>query len=89
MLGIKGGKRIEDSQVDCGSASSHSVRLSLHFMGGFINNLSITLYLGTPPEGWLKVTAHVMVHIYLGAAFTYSAVEVFACTHKQGAYNHL
>jgi hypothetical protein len=47
-----------------------------YFVGGFINNLSITLYLGAPPEGWLKVTADVMAHMYLGAAFTYSAVRV-------------
>lgn len=47
-----------------------------YIVGGFINNLSITLYLGTPPEGWLKVTTDVMAHMYLGAAFTYSAVRV-------------
>ena len=47
-----------------------------YLVGGFINNLSITLYLGAPLEGWLKVTADVMAHTYLGAAFTYSAVRV-------------
>ena len=47
-----------------------------YFVGGFINNVSITLYLGVPPEGWLKVTTDIMAHIYLGAAFTYSAVRV-------------
>ena len=47
-----------------------------YLVGGFINNLSITLYLGAPPEGWLKVAADVMAHMYLGAAFTYSAVRV-------------
>jgi hypothetical protein len=47
-----------------------------YFVGGFINNVSITLYLGAPPEGWLKVTLDVMTHIYLGAAFTYSAVRI-------------
>jgi len=47
-----------------------------YFVGGFINNLSITLFLGSPPEGWLKIAADVMAHIYLGAAFTYSAVLV-------------
>ena len=47
-----------------------------YFVGGFINNLSITLYLGAPPEGWLKVSADVMAHMYLGAVFTYSAVRV-------------
>lgn len=47
-----------------------------YFLGGFINNLSITLSLGAPPEGWLKVAADVMAHMYLGAAFTYSAVRV-------------
>lgn len=47
-----------------------------YFVGGFINNVSTTLYLGVPPEGWLKVTLDVMAHIYLGAAFTYSAVRI-------------
>jgi hypothetical protein len=47
-----------------------------YFVGGFINNLSVRLYLGVPPEGWLQVAADVMAHIYLGAAFTYSAVRV-------------
>ena len=47
-----------------------------YFVGGFINNLSITLFLGSPPEGWLKITADVMAHMYMGAAFTYSAVRV-------------
>jgi len=47
-----------------------------YFIGGFINNLSITLYLGAPPEGWLKIAADSMAHMYLGAAFTYSAVRV-------------
>jgi hypothetical protein len=47
-----------------------------YLVGGFINNLSITLYLGSPPEAWLKVTAEVMAHMYMGAAFTYSAVRV-------------
>lgn len=46
-----------------------------YFIGGFVNNLSIALYLGAPPEGWLKVAADVMAHMYLGAAFTYSAVR--------------
>lgn len=47
-----------------------------YFVGGFINNVSITSYLGAPPEGWLKVTLDVMTHIYLGAAFTYSAARI-------------
>jgi hypothetical protein len=47
-----------------------------YLVGGIINNLSITLYLGSPPEGWLKITADVMAHMYMGAAFTYSAVRV-------------
>ena len=46
-----------------------------YLVGGIINNLSITLYLGSPPEGWLKITAVVMAHMYMGAAFTYSAVR--------------
>ncbi len=44
-------------------------------VGGFINNLSITMYLEALPEGWLKISADVMAHMYLGAAFTYSAVR--------------
>ena len=47
-----------------------------YFVGGFINNVSIALYLGTPPEGWLKIASDTMTHIYLGAAFTYSAVRI-------------
>lgn len=47
-----------------------------YFVGGFINNVSTSLYFGVPPEGWLKVALDVMAHIYLGAAFTYSAVRV-------------
>jgi hypothetical protein len=47
-----------------------------YFVGGFINNLSITLYLGAPPEGWFKVASDVMAHMYLGAAFMYSAVRI-------------
>lgn len=53
-----------------------------YFVGGFINNLSITLYLGAPPEGWVKVAADVMAHMYLGGAFTYSAVRVAPSTPK-------
>lgn len=47
-----------------------------YFVGGFINNVSITLFLGAPPEGWLKVALDVMTHIYLGATFTYSGVRI-------------
>jgi len=47
-----------------------------YLVGGFINNLSITLFIGSPPEGWLKIAADVMAHMYMGAAFTYSAVRV-------------
>jgi hypothetical protein len=41
-------------------------------VGGLINDLSITSYLEAPPEGWLKITADVMAHMYLGAGLTYS-----------------
>ena len=47
-----------------------------YFVGGFINNLSIMLFLGPPLEGWLKIAADVMAHVYMGAAFMYSAVRV-------------
>ena len=47
-----------------------------YFIGGLINNLSIALYLGTPAEGWLKIAEDSMAHMYLGAAFMYSAVRV-------------
>lgn len=53
-----------------------------YFVGGFINNVSITLFLGAPPEGWLKVVLDVMTHIYLGFAFTYSAVRIAPSTPK-------
>ena len=47
-----------------------------YFIGGFINNLSTTLYFGKPPEGWLKIAVDAMTHMYLGAAFIYSAVRI-------------
>ncbi len=47
-----------------------------YFIGGFINNLSITLSFGAPLDGWVKVAADVMAHVYLGGAFTYSAVRI-------------
>lgn len=47
-----------------------------YLIGGFVNNLSIALYLGAPLEGWQKIAADSMAHMYLGAAFAYSAVRV-------------
>ncbi len=47
-----------------------------YLVGGFINSLSIILFLGSPLEGRLKAIADVMAHMYMGAAFTYSAVRV-------------
>jgi hypothetical protein len=63
--------------MDCGAAGSHGVWLSCILGGRFpFNNLSITLFIGSPPEGWLKIAADVMAHMDMGAAFTYSAVRV-------------
>ena len=47
-----------------------------YFVGGYINNLSLTLFLGSPPDGWLKVSTDAMAHMYMGAAFTYSAIRI-------------
>ena len=47
-----------------------------YLIGGFINNLSLTLILGAPPEGWKKIIIDVMAHGYMGAAFMYSAVRI-------------
>ncbi len=56
-----------------------------YLVGGFINNLSITLYRGAPLDGLMKVAADVMTHMYLGGAFTCSAVRVAASTLKYAA----
>jgi len=47
-----------------------------YFIGGFINNLSLTYFFGGPLSGFPKIAADVMAHTYLGGAFTYSAVRI-------------
>ncbi|MGV8073757.1 MAG: hypothetical protein AB2L11_04255 [Syntrophobacteraceae bacterium] len=47
-----------------------------YFVGGFINNLLIALFLGVPPEGLPRIASEVMANMYLGAAFIYSAVRI-------------
>jgi len=47
-----------------------------YYLGGLLNNLSIVLYTGAPLEGWLKLASDFMAHMYLGAAFSYSAVRI-------------
>jgi hypothetical protein len=57
-----------------------------YFVGGFVNNLTIVLFLGAQLEGWLKVSADFMAHMYLGAAFTYSAVRIAPSLPKHVAF---
>jgi len=38
--------------------------------------LSITLFTGSPPAGWIKVASDVMAHMYMGAACTYAGVKI-------------
>jgi len=45
-----------------------------YLVGGFVNNVSLFLTL-VPLEGWLKVIADVMAHMYMGAAFVFCAVR--------------
>ena len=80
ILGIKGGNALKTLRWIAVLPVATVCGYLAYFVGGFINNLSITLYIGAPPGGWLKVTADVMAHIYLGAAFTYSAVRVAPST---------
>lgn len=47
-----------------------------YFVGGFINNLTTSWYLGVPLEGWPKIATDFMAHAYFCAAFTYSAVRI-------------
>jgi hypothetical protein len=47
-----------------------------YLVGGFINNLSLTLHFGSLPNGWLKVVTNAMAHSYMGAVFIYSAVRI-------------
>jgi len=47
-----------------------------YLVGGTINNLSTTLFLGTPLTGWIKVVLDGMAHMYMGAAAIYVAVKI-------------
>jgi hypothetical protein len=47
-----------------------------YLVGGTLNNLSITLFTGSPPAGWIKVATDVMAHMYMGAACTYAGVKI-------------
>lgn len=45
-------------------------------VGGFINNLSLMLFLSQPPDSWMKIATDAVAHSYMGAAFTYSGVRI-------------
>ena len=47
-----------------------------YLVGGTLNNLSITLFIGSPATGWMRVGTDVLAHIYMGAASAYVAVKV-------------
>jgi len=47
-----------------------------YLVGGTINNLSITLYMGRPPNGWTKLLGDFMAHMFLGAAFVYAGAFI-------------
>ena len=47
-----------------------------YYLGGLLNNLSIVLYTGEPLEGWLKIASDFMANMFLGLAFSYSAVRI-------------
>jgi hypothetical protein len=47
-----------------------------YLLGGTINNLFFAWYLGPPSEGWPKLASDFMAHMYMGAAFSYSAVRI-------------
>jgi len=47
-----------------------------YLLGGTLNNLSIVIFLGRPPRGWIRSAADGMAHMYMGAAFTYVAVKI-------------
>jgi len=57
-----------------------------YFVGGLINNLVITLFLGAPSEGSFKVASDVMAHMYLGTVFMYSAVRIAPSAPKSVAF---
>jgi hypothetical protein len=47
-----------------------------YLVGGTINNVTTTMFVGEPMTGWIKVVVESMAHMYMGAAFTYSAIKI-------------
>lgn len=47
-----------------------------YLVGGTINNVTTATILGEPLTGWMKVVLDAMGHMYVGAAFTYSAIKI-------------
>jgi hypothetical protein len=47
-----------------------------YLVGGTINNVTTAMFLGEPLTGWIKVVVDAMAHMYMGAAFTYSAIKI-------------
>lgn len=47
-----------------------------YLVGGTINNVTTGIFLVEPLTGWIKVFVDAMAHMYMGAAFTYSAIKI-------------
>ncbi len=47
-----------------------------YLVGGFVNNLTTAMFVGAPLKGWLAVATDAMAHMYMGAAFAYSATKI-------------
>lgn len=54
-----------------------------YLASGFINRLSIALFMG-PPEGWIQLTTIYMKQLYMGAVIPYVAGHI-APSHKVDA----
>lgn len=58
--------------LPCAAASGYLA----YFVGGFVNNLSILLYSGRPPSGWVAIFVDTAAHMYMGAASTYIGMRI-------------
>ena len=47
-----------------------------YLVGGFVNNMTTAMFIGAPLKGWLAVATDAMAHMYMGAAFAYSAIRI-------------
>lgn len=56
-----------------------------YLVGGTINNVTTAMFLGEQLTGWKMVVVDAMTHMYMGAAFTYSAIKIAPCAPKHVA----